>query len=424
VHEASALRRAGQSAARAARHRAAPPPGSRPSPQSPHALLAHVPAPSLPARADPDYQPVTREELAAAERAARAAAARASFVARPIRHPLYRNISMAEAASEVTRTGVAPGAAMVRPAARSVRTLHLTMGTPGGAAWHIEIKEQGKVRCMSCRGGRRGGRPLRPLHCCALFLRQFAAPLAARLMPLEIILLNPPPLQIILLLGPKRARAPSPHPFPAAPSLQTTSSLQLAPPLHLQPIPSKSYTYDDLDELGARFVDPLAGALRALAHHRKWSPAPGWEAAQAELLEQRKRNKEQVAYCLAAEPLRPGAFYLAYIVTHTPRREFFVALPDGFYFRGKMVGTVDEMLSAFKRNPHYLAHAARAKALEEEAAAAAAARAGAWGGGGGEAQGYDQAQQWQQYAPPPQAYGQQQQYAHAYDQQLGQYDRR
>jgi hypothetical protein len=54
---------------------------------------------------------------------------------------------------------------------------------------------------------------------------------------------------------------------------------------------------------------------------------------------------------LAADEQRPGAFYLGYILSSTPKREFFVVLPDGFYFRKKMHKTVDHMIAAFKAKP-------------------------------------------------------------------------
>jgi len=136
-----------------------------------------------------------------------------------------------------------------------------------------------------------------------------------------------------------------------------TSTLQLAPPLQIQPVPGHVFSFDDLDELVARFIDPVGSALRAVQRHRKWCGegsghvAASWQQVQQALRQQRFAAPQMAAYCLAADDTRAGAFYLGYITEATPRREFFVVFPDGFYFRKEVYGTIDHLLAAFKRDP-------------------------------------------------------------------------
>lgn len=137
----------------------------------------------------------------------------------------------------------------------------------------------------------------------------------------------------------------------------TAANLRLSTPLEVEPIPGHKFEYEDLDELVVRFIDPVAAAMRALSSHRKWNggpelgPAKSWEDIQEELRMQKERAPNQAAYCLAADVHRPGAFFLGHFIGSSPRREYFVVLPDGFYFRKKIYGTVEHMLVQFKKNP-------------------------------------------------------------------------
>jgi transcription elongation factor SPT6 len=134
------------------------------------------------------------------------------------------------------------------------------------------------------------------------------------------------------------------------------SNLTLSGPLEVEPIPGHKFEYEDLDELVVRFIDPIAAAMRALSTHRKWrggpenGPAKSWEEIQDELRLE-KESATFTGYCLAPDTQRPGAFFIAHHIGPAPRREYFVVLPDGFYFRKKMYGTVEHMLASFKRNP-------------------------------------------------------------------------
>jgi transcriptional accessory protein Tex/SPT6 len=235
---------------------------------------------------DEAYMVPTQKEINEEKMLSRGAGARKAkgprVIRRAIKHPLFQNIQMADAASSLVEGNVPVGTALVRPG-KSSRGLYLTMRQPGDKIWHIAIAEKGKP----------------------------------------------------------------------------SAGLGLATPISVEPVPGKESEYDDLDEFSFRFVEPVAAAMRALVSHRKWRGGDAtlqqlpvsWYELQQQLKAERQQHPVAAAYALAADEQRPGAFYLGYILSSTPKREFFVVLPDGFYFRKKMHKTVDHMIAAFKAKP-------------------------------------------------------------------------
>ncbi|PRW45415.1 transcription elongation factor SPT6 isoform A [Chlorella sorokiniana] len=196
---------------------------------------------------------------------------------RPIQHPLYKNISMADAAALLTTDEVAVGECVIRPSHTGPMKLCLTVKMPEGV-WHLDLLEQGK-----------------------------------------------PP-----------------------------GSLKLGSSLLCEIIPGgKKESYEDLDEVAARLVEPLQSNLNALLKHRKYKEV-AWDKAKEELIsEKRSKPPGYAAYCVGPDISgRPGVFYLGYLLSTTPRREFFQVTPDGFYFRKKTHRDVDSMLRFWQRSPH------------------------------------------------------------------------
>lgn len=44
-------------------------------------------------------------------------------------------------------------------------------------------------------------------------------------------------------------------------------------------------------------------------------------------------DARMAAYLLAADDSKPGMFYLGFIVSTNPHREYFTVTPDGYHFR-------------------------------------------------------------------------------------------
>lgn len=150
------------------------------------------------------------------------------FKARPIQHPLFKNMSMQDAAADLSAPGVPVGQCVIRPSARGPGLLNITMSMPE-SIWHIDIEEGGKVGGWGVRGGE-GGRG------------QPAGTLVA----------------LLLLFSSARQRwigrchvsVPSPPPS-SRPAPQTPGSLKLGSSLSIQWTPGekgKKEVYEDLDE--------------------------------------------------------------------------------------------------------------------------------------------------------------------------------
>ena len=122
-----------------------------------------------------------------------------------------------------------PGDVIFRPSARSTRQLTLTMLLPGPAGsrglWHLDLKEGSKVRPYALVSATAASPHIFQSQC-AMFRLQ---------------------------LTPK-ATLPSPRLL----VLQPAGSLKLGSPLTLTYVPGKkTESYEDLDEVTARFVEPV-----------------------------------------------------------------------------------------------------------------------------------------------------------------------
>ena len=242
----------------------------------------------------------TREAFERAQRelTGKLKSTRPAFRTRPIRHLLYKNISESEAEAELGKGDV--GEALFRPASKDTKTLYLTIHMPGkDCFWHVLVKE-----------------------------------------------------------GPK-----------------PTGQLTLGTPLKISYVPNMDHpvVYEDLDEIEVQFIQPVAQHLKSLAQHRKWkggrqddddnllmqqpdTSTPTWEEIKLDLQNEKARSHPSKAvYCISfdrgeASPEKRG-LYLAYILNTTPRREFFMVVPEGFRFRRNVYASVDGMLMAFQKQP-------------------------------------------------------------------------
>ena len=78
---------------------------------------------------------------------------------------------------------------------------------------------------------------------------------------------------------------------------------------------------------------PHKVASQGLTPRRKYREGH-WEALEEALrLEKLRSGAGGAVYCLGAKLDTPGVFYLGYIVSRTPHREYFTVTNTGFYFR-------------------------------------------------------------------------------------------
>ena len=265
-------------------------------------------------RADEHYLPYSADQR-------RRRKAKQLFVPRPIEHPLFRNVSKAEA--EQLLDGMGDGECVMRPSSnRTSIALALKVHYAGPSLrliLHVEIKENPH---------KQGG---------------------------------------------------------------VKSNLQLKAPLRVVFPGQEKEEYDDLDEIVARFVEPLmkrVGELKTLANSQRdpYFIDGAWHEVEDTLLRKKSDNPKRVFIQVFPnyddrDDLRwrpKSLFRLAYIFKNTPQYEALQARPDGFGFRGQTFRTLRDVMGYFRKHPNRPAPKPRQQA--EPAQGAVMAPPGGQGG--------------------------------------------
>ncbi|CAH8839646.1 unnamed protein product [Trichobilharzia szidati] len=111
--------------------------------------------------------------------------------------------------------------------------------------------------------------------------------------------------------------------------------------------------YEDLDEIVARHVQPMASLVRDIMTYRYYRDSSGGDRNHLNTLLQHEKslNPDRIPYFLSSTKERPGYFILAYLPNKNPHFELFSIRPDGFKFRKLIFPTLDRMITWFKE--HY-----------------------------------------------------------------------
>ena len=108
--------------------------------------------------------------------------------------------------------------------------------------------------------------------------------------------------------------------------------------------------YEDLDEILARFIQPMAALARDLVTHKVYRAANGGDRKTLEklLAEERKKNPNRIPYFFSASKKTPGKFLLAYQPGNKSFVEHFPLTPDGYRYRNKVHSSVVALITWFK----------------------------------------------------------------------------
>ena len=111
--------------------------------------------------------------------------------------------------------------------------------------------------------------------------------------------------------------------------------------------------YEDLDEILARFIQPMASFARDLLSHKCYRAASGGDKKTLEsiLAKEKDKNPKRIPYFFSASRQYPGKFMLAYQPASKPRIEYITITPDGFRYRNHMHNSVETLVKWFK--DHY-----------------------------------------------------------------------
>lgn len=119
-----------------------------------------------------------------------------------------------------------------------------------------------------------------------------------------------------------------------------------------------------MDEILARFIQPMASCAREIILHKCYRKADGGNKdAQKKdgpkkdmlkklLRDDKTKNPKRIPYFFSASQELPGKFLLAYQPGSHPRYEYVSVTPDGFRYRSKNHMTLDVLLKWFKAHFH------------------------------------------------------------------------
>ncbi|KAL3637090.1 Transcription elongation factor spt6 [Castilleja foliolosa] len=113
-------------------------------------------------------------------------------------------------------------------------------------------------------------------------------------------------------------------------------------------------TFEDLDELTDRYVDPLVAHLKGMLNYRKFRRGNKNEVDELLKIE-KAENPTRIVYCFGISHEHPGTFILTYIRSSNPHHELIALYPKGFKFRKRMFEDIDRLVAYFQRHiddPH------------------------------------------------------------------------
>ncbi|XP_068145157.1 transcription elongation factor SPT6-like isoform X2 [Drosophila tropicalis] len=114
--------------------------------------------------------------------------------------------------------------------------------------------------------------------------------------------------------------------------------------------------FQDLDEIIARHIHPMAMAARELLEYKYYKPnlaaANENERDYMEklLLREKAKDSKKIHYFFSASKPLPGKFLLSYLPKNKVFHEYVTVIPEGYRLRGKILDSVNTMLCWFKEH--------------------------------------------------------------------------
>ncbi|XP_072949426.1 transcription elongation factor SPT6 [Epargyreus clarus] len=109
--------------------------------------------------------------------------------------------------------------------------------------------------------------------------------------------------------------------------------------------------FEDLDEIIARYVTPMAGHARDLIAYKYYKPLGGMRDKAEEVIKDEKaKNPNKIHYVISAAKNHPGRFLLSYLPRSRCTHEYISVTPDGYKFRQKMFDSLGGLLKWFKEH--------------------------------------------------------------------------
>lgn len=108
--------------------------------------------------------------------------------------------------------------------------------------------------------------------------------------------------------------------------------------------------YEDLDEISARYLDPILANCDLMAAFRKFEPGKTEMEVEALVRQEKSQVPNGIPYKVAVSVKHPGRYVLLYIPNTSVRKEYISVTPDGFRFRSRVHKDVERLVAWFKRH--------------------------------------------------------------------------
>jgi len=110
--------------------------------------------------------------------------------------------------------------------------------------------------------------------------------------------------------------------------------------------------FEDLDEILARFIQPMAATVRDIYAYKSYRDSQGGrrEILDQLLKEEKKKAMSRIPYFLSASKQYPGKFLLSYMPRNVPRHEYVTITPDGMRYRSQVFSSVSSLIRWFKEH--------------------------------------------------------------------------
>ncbi|KAG0480412.1 hypothetical protein HPP92_011270 [Vanilla planifolia] len=108
-------------------------------------------------------------------------------------------------------------------------------------------------------------------------------------------------------------------------------------------------TFEDLDEVMDRYVDPLVANLKTMLSYRKFRSGTKSEVDD-QLRKEKADNPMRIVYSFGISQDHPGTFILSYIRSSNPHHEYIGLYPKCFRFRKRDFEDLDRLVSYFQKN--------------------------------------------------------------------------
>lgn len=111
--------------------------------------------------------------------------------------------------------------------------------------------------------------------------------------------------------------------------------------------------FEDLDEILARFIHPMAQLAQELNAHKSYQSADGGNINKliSMLAEEKKQQPGRIPYYFSPSKQLPGKYVLAYQPANKAKIEYFSLTPEGYRYRGMVHHDINALLKYFKE--HY-----------------------------------------------------------------------